>query len=280
MKIFRLSGSIAFAIFALLASPGIFAQGGGGNTGGGGSPGGGTTGGGGFNSGGTTGGSSTFNTGSTSQTTGGSSSGGGGGGSTNNSQPLNLDNQLNIAPTTPPPVDERNQGFIGPNGQQIIDQGFVGASTQLSGGQPTSGNSFGGGVNTQGGGGAGGRGGGGALGAQGLRSTGGAMGRNTGLGGFGNTNTAGVRRSVRNRLVNQVQVNRTPSAEVARRFSSRIDRIPTIAGLSDSVQISLVNGTATLTGNVPTAEAANKLERQLRLEPGVYKIDNRLQVGQ
>lgn len=286
MKIVKLTGSIAFAILALLATSSIYAQGGGGGgTGGGGFPGGGgSTGGGSFNTGGTTGGSSTFNTGSTSQTTGGSlggSTGGGtsGGGATNNSQPLNLNNQLNIAPTTPTAVDERNQGFIGPNSQQIIDSGFVGASTQLSGGQPTNGNSFGGGVNTQGSSG-GGRSGGGALGAQGLRATGGAMGRNAGLGGFGNTNTAGVRRNVRSRLVNQVQVNRTPSSEVARRFSNRIDRLPTITGVGENVQISLTNGTATLTGNVPTAEAASKLERQLRLEPGVYKIDNRLQIEQ
>ena len=102
------------------------------------------------------------------------------------------------------------------------------------------------------------------------------MGRNA-LGGFGG-NTAGVRRNVRNRLVNQVQVNRVPPAEVAQRFSTRLDRIPLVAGVATGVEIAVENGTAVLTGTVPSVEAANKLERQLRLEPGVYRIDNRLEI--
>jgi hypothetical protein len=277
--------------------------GGGGNTGGGGFGGGGNTGGGGgFNGGGNTGGGSSFGTtsgggtgslnsgsngfgggttGGTSQGTSGGTSGGGG--ATNSSQPLNLDNQLNITPTTPTAVDERNQGFIGPNAQQIITQGFVGASTQLSGAQPANGTSFGGGVNTQGAGAGGTRPGGGVGGAQGLRATGaaGGLGRNAmgGLGGFGGGATAGVRRNVRNRLVNQVQVNRVPAAEVAQRFTTRLDRIPLAVNAGNDVKIALDKGTAVLTGSVPSSEAASRIERQLRLEPGVYKIDNRLEVN-
>jgi hypothetical protein len=274
--------------------------GGGGGTGGGGGigGGGGNTGGGGFGGGGSSnfgttqsGGTSSFNSGSNSfgggstggtgqGTTGGTS---GGGAASNSSQPLNLDNQLNITPTTPTAVDERNQGFIGPNAQQIITQGFVGASTQLSGGQPANGASFGGGVNTQGAGASGARPGGGVGGAQGLRATGaaGGLGRNAmgGLGGFGGGATAGVRRNVRNRLVNQVQVNRVPAAEVAQRFATRLDRIPLAANAGNDVKIALENGTAVLTGSVPSSEAANRIERQLRLEPGVYKVDNRLEVN-
>jgi hypothetical protein len=265
--------------------------GGGGNTGGGGFGGGGTgggfTGGGGNNFGTTSGGGTgSFNSGSSNfggGTTGGTSQGttggtSGGGAASNSSQPLNLDNQLNITPTTPTAVDERNQGFIGPNAQQIITQGFVGASTQLSGAQPADGTSFGGGVNTQGAG-----AGGGVGGSQGLRATGaaGGLGRNAmgGLGGFGGGATAGVRRNVRNRLVNQVQVNRVPAAEVAQRFTTRLDRIPLAVNAGNDVKIALENGTAVLIGSVPSSEAASRIERQLRLEPGVYKIDNRLEVN-
>jgi hypothetical protein len=313
MRIPRLLCLTALFLAATSLNGSAFAQGGGGGTGGGGGigggggtgggggigGGGGNTGGGGFGGGGTGGGSSnlgttqsggtgSFNSGSSNfggQSTGGTSQGttggtAGGGGVTNSSQPLNLDNQLNITPTTPTAVDERNQGFIGPNAQQIITQGFVGASTQLSGAQPANGTSFGGGVNTQG---AGAGGGGGIGGAQGLRATGtnGGLGRNAmgGLGGFGNNATAGVRRNVRNRLVNQVQVNRVPAAEVAQRFTTRLDRIPLAANAGNDVKIALENGTAVLTGSVPSSEAANRIERQLRLEPGVYKIDNRLEVN-
>ncbi|MFM7739011.1 MAG: BON domain-containing protein [Planctomycetota bacterium] len=312
MRISRLLCLTALFLAAASLNGSAFAQGGGGGTGGGGGGtgggggvgggggiggGGGNTGGGGFGGGGTGGGSSnlgtnqsggsgSFNSGSSNfggQSTGGTSQGTtggttGGGGASNSSQPLNLDNQLNITPNTPTAVDERNQGFIGPNAQQIITQGFVGASTQLSGAQPANGTSFGGGVNTQSGG-----AGGGIGGAQGLRATGTNGGRNRnamgGLGGFGNTATAGVRRNVRNRLVNQVQVNRVPAAEVAQRFTTRLDRIPLEANAGNDVKIALEKGTAVLTGSVPSSEAANRIERQLRLEPGVYKIDNRLEVN-
>lgn len=297
MRISRLLSLTALFLAAISLNGAAFAQGGGGgNTGGGGFGGGGNTGGGGFG-GGNTGGGSSFGTTSGSGTgslnsgsngfgggtTGGTSQGtsggtSGGGAATNSSQPLNLDNQLNITPTTPTAVDERNQGFIGPNAQQIITQGFVGASTQLSGGQPADGTFFGGGVNTQGAG-----AGGGVGGAQGLRATGntGGLNRNGmgGLGGFGNNATAGVRRNVRNRLVNQVQVNRVPAAEVAQRFTTRLDRIPLAVNAGNDVKIALEKGTAVLTGSVPSSEAASRIERQLRLEPGVYKIDNRLEVN-
>lgn len=309
MRISRLLSLTALFLAAISLNGSAFAQGGGGgntggggfggggNTGGGGFGGGGNTGGGGFSGGGNTGGGSSFGTtsgGGTSSlnsgsngfgggTTGGTSQGtsggtSGGGAPSNSSQPLNLDNQLNITPTTPTAVDERNQGFIGPNAQQIITQGFVGASTQLSGGQPADGTFFGGGVNTQGAG-----AGGGVGGAQGLRATGntGGLNRNGmgGLGGFGNNATAGVRRNVRNRLVNQVQVNRVPAAQVAQRFTTRLDRIPLAVNAGNDVKIALEKGTAVLTGSVPSSEAASRIERQLRLEPGVYKIDNRLEVN-
>ena len=297
MRISRLLSLTALFLAAISLNGAAFAQGGGGgNTGGGGFGGGGNTGGGGFG-GGNTGGGSSFGTTSGSGTgslnsgsngfgggtTGGTSQGtsggtSGGGAATNSSQPLNLDNQLNITPTTPTAVDERNQGFIGPNAQQIITQGFVGASTQLSGGQPADGTFFGGGVNTQGAG-----AGGGVGGAQGLRATGntGGLNRNGmgGLGGFGNNATAGVRRNVRNRLVNQVQVNRVPAAEVAQRFTTRLDRIPLAVNAGNDVKIALEKGTAVLTGSVPPSEAASRIDRQLRLEPGVYNIDNRLEVN-
>jgi hypothetical protein len=306
MRISRLLSLTALFLAAISLNGAAFAQGGGGgNTGGGGFGGGGNTGGGGFTGGGgntgggntgggntgggnTGGGTGSFNSGSNGfggGTTGGTSQGtsggnSGGGAPTNSSQPLNLDNQLNITPTTPTAVDERNQGFIGPNAQQIITQGFVGASTQLSGGQPADGISFGGGVNTQG---SGAGAGGGVGGPQGLRATGntGGLNRNGmgGLGGFGNNATAGVRRNVRNRLVNQVQVNRVPAAEVAQRFTTRLDRIPLAVNAGNDVKIALEKGTAVLTGSVPSSEAASRIERQLRLEPGVYKIDNRLEVN-
>ncbi|MCE2793051.1 MAG: BON domain-containing protein [Blastopirellula sp.] len=100
------------------------------------------------------------------------------------------------------------------------------------------------------------------------------------MGGFGAGSNAGIRRNVRNRLVNQVQVNRVPAEEVAQRFSTRLERIPNVTALGNDIRVELQNGTAVLTGRVPTSEAASKVERQLRLEPGVYRIDNRLQIEQ
>jgi hypothetical protein len=249
--------------------------------------GGGTGGTGGTGTGGTgTGGTGTGGTGGTTGTnTGGANTGGTGNtGGTNSqtAQPLDLSQsgQLNLAPTAPAIVDLRNQGFVGATGDKIIAQGFIGVSTQLTGGQPAAGASFGGGSNTGTGGGGGAGGGrtttGGANNALGL---GGIGGRNVGGGAnsLGNSNQI-TRRSLRNRLSNQIAVERIQPAVISNRFQSRLDRLPSTTGVFEGVQIQLSSGTAMISGIVESAEVANRIERQLRLEPGVYRIENRLSV--
>lgn len=164
--------------------------------------------------------------------------------------------------------DQRNQGFIGPTGTRIQENGFVGSPGENSGPPLAAGASFGGGTNDVGGGGAGGAGG-----------RGNTQNQNNGFGGTGQVKGFQIFRSnVRANLRPQFSSPQVGGFESADRFQNRIRRIPSMGNDGGGVQISISNQTATIQGFVRSHEERNRIERQLRLEPGVYRINNFSQV--
>ncbi len=166
-------------------------------------------------------------------------------------------------------TDLRNQGFVGPTGTRIQENGFIGQPGELSGPPLSDGASFGGGTNDVGSG--GGTGGGG-----GRRNN---QNQNTGFGGTGQVKGFQVfRSSVRANLRPQFSSPRASGSRVADRFQNRIRRIPNMGNDGAGVQISIANQTATIQGFVGSAEERSRIERQLRLEPGVYRVNNQSQI--
>ena len=166
--------------------------------------------------------------------------------------------------------DQRNQGFVGATGTRIQQNGFVGPPGETSGAPLADGASFGGGTNGAGGGGGGGGGGSGG---------GGGNNRNSGFGGPGQEKGFQVfRSSVRANLRPRFSFPQVNGSQVADRFQNRIRRIPHMGNDGAGVQISISNRTATIQGFVGSAEERDRIERQLRLEPGVYRINDQSQI--
>jgi len=164
-------------------------------------------------------------------------------------------------------VDERNQGFVGSTGTRIQENGFIGPPGESTGPPLADGATFGGGTNdvgTAGGGGGGGN-----------------QNRNTGFGGVtGQVKGFEVFRSnVRANLRPKFSSPQVSNYQIVDRFQSRIRRLPDMNTDGSGVQISISNRTATIAGYVRSAEESNRIERQLRLEPGVYKIDNQTRIA-
>ena len=155
----------------------------------------------------------------------------------------------------------RNQGFVGPTAPGISAEpqdGFVGAVSEQSG-PPLAAGSFGGGVNNV------------------TPPT--FSGANTG-GGGGEMNGFTVnRRSVRARLRPSFYAPRAPSAVVTSRFQNHYSRQPGSQSTGGQYSIAVNNRTAYIRGWVNNAADSQRLERQLRLEPGVYRIVNELSYG-
>ena len=183
--------------------------------------------------------------------------------------------------------DTRNQGFVGATADRVQELGFVGASSETSGPPLSDGATFGGGVNnsgTQAGGGGGGNQ------FQGGGFNGGFGGQNQ-LGGGTQNGFQVIRRNLRANLVPRFEVAPVSNEQTAVRFQSRIARQPVPrssvqngAGLSmqgspiSSVNVEVENRTAVLTGYVGSPSERDRWERQLRLEPGVDKIINQIEV--
>lgn len=165
-------------------------------------------------------------------------------------------------------TDVRNQGFVGSTGPQIQEGGFVGPPGEFSGPPLADGASFGGGVNdvnlAAGGG-------------------GGNQNRNAGFGGVGQQGQVKgfevFRSSVRANLRQQFTSPNVPGYQIADRFQNRIQRLPNMGSDGTGVRISIEGKIATMAGYVRSAEESSRIERQLRLEPGVYKIENRTQIA-
>ncbi len=161
--------------------------------------------------------------------------------------------------TTP---DQRNQGFVGATAEKILENGFIGFP-RLEGEA-----SFGGGVNN-------------SVGAEINIGTGGGGGRG-GAGGLGgNENGFNVQRqSVRARLVPNFYAPPRSSQQVVSRFSGHFSQQPGSNQTRGNYSIRIQNKTAFLNGSVFSQVDSQRLVRQLRLEPGVYKIVNQLRVLQ
>ncbi len=179
---------------------------------------------------------------------------GGGGGGGGGAQPS--DGQLDtIEPSeiTLQIPDNRNQGFVGNTGQTQANQGFTGTA----------------GINS-----------GIALADEPRGTEGGTV--NDGLGvrtvtppqppqrfGF-----SVPRQSIRARLVPSFATAPTPAFASTIRFDSRIRRQPVVRQLGRNITVSIGNGTATLRGVASSDAERQILIRQLRLEPGVYRISD------
>lgn len=162
--------------------------------------------------------------------------------------------------------DTRNQGFIGATAPGIQELGFVGAASDNSGPPLAEGASFGGGVNSSVGG-----GGGGARGTAG-------QGQGFGPAGAENGFTV-IRGNLRTRLRPRYAVPQVAPQEISSRFNNRFYRLPESDEFAGQFSISINNRTATISGAVESQEHSDRIVRQLRLEPGVYAIDNQLRIS-
>ena len=158
--------------------------------------------------------------------------------------------------------DMRNQGFVGATAPGITANGFVGAGSQTFG-QLAEGATFGGGVNDS------------TTSSIPSGSGGGAA------GGFNGANAGGsvIRSNLRTRLRTAFAAPAIPSRVIEGNFNSNLARQPTAQSLVGRYQVRMENKTAIVTGVVNTQADADRLIRQLRLQPGVYGIVSQLQVA-
>jgi hypothetical protein len=167
--------------------------------------------------------------------------------------------------------DQRNQGFVGSVGTRIQESGFVGPPGETTGPPLVDGASFGGGVNDV------------SLGTGGGNVGGGNnRNRNAGFGGFGQQGPVKgfevMRSSVRANLRPSFDSPQVAPEQINDRFRQTIRQLPNTSGDGEGVQISINGTTATINGWVRSREEGNRIERQLRLQPGVYRIDNQVQI--
>lgn len=161
--------------------------------------------------------------------------------------------------------DQRNQGFVGPTAGYTDTNGFVGPPRGEPEGDdlPPDGRFRGGGVNQ-------------GLGQRQASASSVFLER-----GFQpEENGFTVQRStVRTRLVPAFAAPRQPSAMTVSRFQTRIQRQPVVRSFGQGISISVSNRTAVLTGVVRSQAERDIVTRQLRLEPGIYKIDDRTTIA-
>ncbi len=153
--------------------------------------------------------------------------------------------------------DGRNQGFVGATSSNIQEFGFVGGISQFVGGATEG--SFGGDFDSgSGGGSTGGRGG------------------NAGFAG-GNANGFEIVRPkyIRTRLRLNFDAPTIAGSTITGQFKDRLKQLPAV-GENPAVTVSINNRIATITGNTSSREEAVRIERQLRLEPGVSRVVNKL----
>ncbi|MDG1873095.1 MAG: BON domain-containing protein [Mariniblastus sp.] len=159
----------------------------------------------------------------------------------------------------------RNQGFVGATTSNIVETetGFVGAASEQSGPALSEDASFGSGANDY------------SPVVPGLArpSTGGG-----GVAGGTEIYSSIVRKGIRAKLVPSFYAPKPSSVNVANRFRTRFAAQPGGRPATRGYSVTVKNQTAYLNGTVSSPVDSQKLERQLRLEPGVYKIVNRLSI--
>lgn len=182
----------------------------------------------------------------------GNNFGGGGGGTGTN--PFSDLFSLGVDEEIP---NDRRKAFVGPTNEigttlsdSSSDTGFVGPISESFGGGNGGGN----------------------------RNFGGGGGNGGNVGGGQNQNQI-IRGSVRTRLRPNFQARSVSPQYVSSQFQSQLQRLPSTQSYSQGVQIQVQNRTAVISGFVGSQAQADRIERQLRLQPGVYRIENRLTVG-
>lgn len=154
--------------------------------------------------------------------------------------------------------DRRNQGFVGATAEQISAQGFVGPPSQTTGPALTEDSTIGGNVNS-------------GLGQRNATTSNATLQEN----GF-----TVQRQGIRSRLVPSFAAPRTPGFVAASRFQARIVRQPVVSQMAQGIRVSVSNRTATMTGFAASQAQRDIIKRQLRLEPGVYKIVDQTKIAQ
>lgn len=150
--------------------------------------------------------------------------------------------------------ERRNQGFVGPTAQIINESGFIGTPSEQSALPLAEGRSIGGTVND----------------GRGVRAA-----PNSSVGTTINSQQNGFtvqRQGIRAKLRPDFLAPQTPNYVIESRFQNRIARQPVVQRMGQGVMISVANKTATLTGSVSSDAERKIMIRQLRLEPGIYKI--------
>ena len=174
----------------------------------------------------------------------------------------NLGNIFDLEADIPVIEDERRKGFVGPTSDlgRAVDEsvpatGFVGPTSELfeEGGAAGSG--------------AGRTGGAGGPGAPGP-----GTGEQNGF----VVTRQGIRSRVRPAFRRAFPVD---GNFVSTRFANRMRLQPSTRAYGENVRVNVQNRTAVLSGFVRSREEADRIIRQLRLEPGVYRIDNRMSIG-
>ena len=155
--------------------------------------------------------------------------------------------------------DRRNQGFVGQTASGINDIGFVGPQT----GDPDTTDGI----------------------AEG-RFIGGEV--NADLGNRSATQSTPLqengftvqRRGIRSRMRPAFAAPQLSGAVTTSRFISRMTRQPVVRQMGQGISVSISNRTAVLTGVMTSNAEREIIKRQLRLEPGVYRIDDRTTIAQ
>ena len=93
------------------------------------------------------------------------------------------------------------------------------------------------------------------------------------------TSNSIIRKSLRTRVVPKFQVP-VSTQQVSSRFQQRILRSPQMVDGTSSVAVRMEGTTAVLSGIVNSASHRDRVERMARLEPGIYRIDNQIQIQQ
>lgn len=168
-------------------------------------------------------------------------------------------------------TDTRNQGFVGSTSDRVREFGFVGAASLTSGPPLAQGASFGGGNNARG-----------AAGAGGLNRAGGLNNRmGAGFSPFGAQNGVEIFRSgLRTTWSMNFDTPTVQPEQLVANFNNSFRNLPVSQGSQLGHVIEMVGTTAIVTGAVASQEEANRLINQLRLQPGIYQIDNQLEVRQ
>jgi len=109
---------------------------------------------------------------------------------------------------------------------------------------------------------------------------GGNAGRGGGVGGNAQNGFVVTRRSIRARLNVQISAPVISGQIRSNRFNQRISRNPVLRAYASTVALSVEGRTGRLTGIVGSEKQKSMLERQARLEPGIYNIVNQIQVVQ